>query len=94
MVDSDPQNFKDIIKNKKTIVKSPAYQWQDFALKIIEELNIPGFKRNSVFKVCKDNSQEFIEKAFNDTKELCQSGEMWKYFFKLVAKKPIKDKIS
>ncbi len=84
--DLGPQNFKDIIKQKKA-VKPPAYQWQDFALKIIDELNIPPHKRNSVFKVCKENSKQYIEKCLNDTKELCQTGEKWKYFFKLVNKK-------
>ncbi len=85
-INNGPQNFKDIIKQKKT-VKPPAYPWQDFALKIIEELNIPPHKRNSVFKVCKENPKQFVEKCLNDTKELCQTGECWKYFFKLASKK-------
>jgi len=84
-INTGPQDFKDIIRQKKT-VKPPAYPWQDFALKIIEELNIPPYKRNSVFKVCKENSKQFVEKCLNDTKELCQTGECWKYFFKLANK--------
>lgn len=85
-INTSPQSFKDII-NKKKAVKPPAHPWQDFALRIIDELNIPSFKRNSVFKICKENSKEFVEKCLNDTKELCQTGECWKYFFKLTSKK-------
>lgn len=79
----------DEIKNildKKEQKKPPAYQWQDLALQIIDELSVPPFKRNSVFKACKDNSRIFIEKCLNDTKELVQEGEKWRYFFKLVSK--------
>jgi len=88
-IDQCPQNFKDILKQKKTL-KPPAYPWQDFALKIIDELNVPPQKRNSVFKVCKENPKSFIEKCLNETKELCQTGERWKYFFKVLSNK--KDK--
>lgn len=70
---------------KKT--KAPAYQWQDFALSIIQELRVPNSKRSSVFKVCKDNPKNFVQLCLNDTKELCKTGEKWKYFFKLVNKK-------
>ena len=80
------ENLKNIIANKQTI-KPPAYPWQDFALQIIDELNIPNFKKNSVFKVCKENPKEFVEKCLNDTKELCKTGERWKYFFKLTSQK-------
>ena len=79
----EPQKFKDIIKNKKT-VKPPAYPWQDLALRIIDELNIPAKKRNPVFRVCKQHPKAVIEKALNDTKELAE-GERWKYFFKVVS---------
>lgn len=81
-----PESFKDIIKNKKPAVKPPAYQWQELALRVIDELNIPEFKRNSVFQACKNNSKGFIEKCLIDTKELCKTGEKWKYFFKLISK--------
>ncbi|MDD4901289.1 MAG: hypothetical protein PHS62_04275 [Patescibacteria group bacterium] len=64
--------------------KLPAYAWQDLALRVIQDLNIPGFKRSAVFKVCKEKSRTYIEKCLNDTKELCRSGEKWRYFFKLV----------
>lgn len=67
--------------------KMPAYAWQDLALRVIKELNIPGFKRSAVFKVCKQKSRSYIEKCLNDTKELCQSGEKWKYFFKVIGGK-------
>jgi hypothetical protein len=67
--------------------KPPAYQWQELALRIIAELGVPNFKRNAVFKVCKENPKMFIERCLNDTKELCQTGQDWKYFFKLIGKK-------
>ena len=75
-----------ILKGQKSI-KPPAYQWQDLALEVIKELNIPNFKRNSVFKVCKENSRDYIEKCLNDTKELAKEREQWKYFFKLISNK-------
>ena len=85
-IDTGFANFGEIMANKKSakIKPAPAYQWQELALKIIQELSIPGFKRNSVFKVCKNNPQQVVLRAFNDTKELCKSGEKWKYFFKIV----------
>jgi len=76
--------IKDIFKNKPPSVKPPAYEWQDLALRVIDELKVPGFKRNSVFKACKQHSKAMIEKAMNDTKELCEEGECWKYFFKVL----------
>lgn len=80
---SGPQNIADLFGQIKT-TKPPAYQWQDLALRIIQELAIPNFKRNSVFKICKDLPKVDVEKALNDTKELCKSGLRWKYFFKVV----------
>lgn len=90
---SEPISFKDILENKKKSPKPPAYPWQDLALRVIRELRVPGFKRNSVFKVCRDNPRPRIEQALADTKELCVSGEPWKYFFKIVdgGFKPIQD---
>ena len=67
--------------------KPPAFPWQDLALRVITELSIPEFKRSAVFKVCRDNPRVFIEKCLNDTKELCHTGQCWKYFFKLTANK-------
>ncbi len=78
--------IKNII-NKKTVKKAPAYEWQELALKIIQELNIPNFKRGAVFKVCKENNKNFILMCLNDTKELCKQNEKWKYFFKIVGSK-------
>jgi hypothetical protein len=72
-------------KKKVAVKKPPAYPWQDLALNIINELGVPSAKRNSVFQVCKKYSREQIERALNDTKELCKSGERWKYFFKVIA---------
>lgn len=86
-INDGPQNFKDIIAKKKAGIKPPAYPWQELALRIIGELNIPPNKRNSVFLVCKKQPKVYIEKCLNDTKELCQTGEKWKYFFKVVEKK-------
>ena len=76
-------NIIDIIKNKKT-KKAPAYAWQDLALRVIADLGIPNNKRNSVFKVCRDYPKIKIERALNDTKELCKTGEKWRYFFKIL----------
>lgn len=73
--------------NIKRTKKAPAYQWQDFALTIIKELGVPNTKKSSVFKACKDNPKNFIQHCLNDTKELCKTGEKWKYFFKLINKK-------
>lgn len=72
---------------KKPEKKPPAYPWQELALKVITELNIPIKKRNAVFLVCKKHSRNFIEKCLNDTKELCKTGEKWRYFFKLISTK-------
>lgn len=77
-------NIKDIFKNKPQSIKPPAHEWQDFALRVIDELKVPGFKRNSVFQICKKYPKIIVEKAMNDTKELCQDGECWKYFFKVI----------
>lgn len=79
------QNIGNILQHKNTL-KPPAYQWQDLALRIIQELRVPAFKRNSVFKICKDNSKDFVEKCLDDTKELAK-GDTWKYFFKVASKK-------
>lgn len=88
--DKGPQRLSLILGAKPAAIKPPAYQWQDMALKIIAEFGVPDFKRNSVFRVCKVNSKELVEKAVNETKELCPTGDKWKYFFKVVdsLKKP------
>ena len=85
------KSFSDIISQKKTAIKAPAYPWQDLALRIIKELGIPSFKRSSVFKICKDKPFQQVETALNDTKELCQSGTKWKYFFKIIDQSKITD---
>ena len=59
-VNTGPEKLSQLIK-KRTIKKPPAYRWQDLALRVIEELAIPKSKRNSVFKVCKDNSKNYVE---------------------------------
>jgi len=80
------EGFKKLGEIKRALGKKPPfYQWQDLALRIINELNIPSFKRNSVFKVCKEHDSNFILRCLNDTKELCQEGAKWKYFFKVVS---------
>ena len=83
-MNQEPINFKDILKNKQS-TKPPAYPWQDLALQIINELAVPNFKRNSVFKVCKQFPRPMVEKAMNDTKELIKDGQAWKYFFKIIS---------
>ena len=72
-------------KKRQVVKKPPAYPWQDLALKIIAELNVPNFKRASIFKICRDYPKDFVERCVNDTKELCKSGEKWKYFLKVVS---------
>lgn len=76
------ENLADLLKSRK-VKKAPAYPWQDLALRVITQLSIPSFKRNSVFKICKEISTVQVERAMNDTKELCQTGAAWKYFFKI-----------
>lgn len=85
MTGTGPLKISDII-NKQVKKKPPAYEWQDLALRVIKELNIPNNKRNSVFKMCKIYPKSYIEKSLNDTKELCKTGEKWRYFFKILAK--------
>jgi hypothetical protein len=82
------KSFGELIKKKTPTVKAPAYQWQELALKVINDLNVPANKRGSVFQVCKKFSRQNVERALNDTKELCKSGEKWRYFFKIIEKKP------
>lgn len=65
--------------------KPPAHEWQELALSIIDKLNIPNFKRSSVFKICKNQPKVFVERCLSDTLELCETGEKWKYFFKVVS---------
>ncbi len=77
------KSFSEIFQAKPQ-KKAPAYPWQEFALRIIQELGVPGFKRSAVFKVCRDLPTNIVERALNDTKELCKSGASWKYFFKIV----------
>ncbi|MFA4941256.1 MAG: hypothetical protein WC582_01485 [Patescibacteria group bacterium] len=81
------EQLGDIFKSRRPTKKPPAYEWQDFALRVIDELGIPNFKRGSVFKVCKEMPKAYIEKCMNETKELCRTGEKWKYFFKIVNQK-------
>jgi hypothetical protein len=69
---------------KQPQIKPPAYQWQDLALRVINELGIPPAKKGSVFQACKKYPKEVIELALNDTKELVQKGERWRYFFKIL----------
>ncbi len=73
--------------SKEDIKKAPAFQWQELALRIAEELKVPVYKRSSIFKACKENPKAFIEMCLADTKELCKTGEKWKYFFKLISQK-------
>jgi len=82
-MDNDLTQFMDIIKNKKS-VKPPAYEWQDLALRVINEIGAPAFKRSAVFKICKNYPKVVVEQALNDTKELCKTGAAWKYFFKVI----------
>ena len=78
------QSFKDIFAAKQPAKKPPTYQWQDLALQIIKDLGIPPAKRNSVFQVCKKYDRARLLNALNDTKELAQGRENWRYFFKII----------
>lgn len=80
------KSFGELMKNR-VIKKAPAFEWQDLALRVIKELNIPNNKRSSVFRVCKQNTKQIVERAMNDTKELCKTAEKWRYFFKIIDKK-------
>ena len=82
--DKGLEKIGQVLKNKRTIKKPPAYEWQDLALRIINELGVPNFKRSAVFKVCKNNAKLKVIKSLDDTKELCKTGESWKYFFKII----------
>jgi hypothetical protein len=88
----EPKSLGDILKTKAISKKPPAYPWQDLALRIEKEINIPKFKRSAVFKVCRDYPRSVIERCLADTKELCQSGEKWRYFFKTVEASGEKEK--
>ncbi len=81
-IDKGLEKIGDLLIRKPK--KLPAYAWQDLALRVIQQLTVPDFKRSAVFKVCKQKPRTFIEKCLNDTKELCRSGEPWRYFFKIV----------
>jgi hypothetical protein len=85
------ENIKAIV-SRKTTKKPPAYEWQDLALRVIAELGIPDFKKNSVFRIAKTRPKPFVEKCLNDTKELCKTGETWRYFFKLCSGERASDK--
>lgn len=85
-IDQGLEKIGDLLVGKKS-KKIPTYAWQDLALQVIKDLNIPKFKRSAVFKICKQKPRVYIEKCLNDTKELCQIGEKWKYFFKVAAGK-------
>ena len=84
MKEEEISSIKDVLKQAKTGPKPPAYPWQDLALKVEREIKIPSYKRGALFKVCKDYPRTVIERCLADTKELCKSGEEWRYFFKAV----------
>lgn len=81
------KDIKSILEEKVDRKKPPAYEWQDLALKIIKDLNVPDFKKSSIFKVCRDSNKTKIMSALTDTKELCNSGQKWKYFLKVMTSK-------
>ena len=80
---SELSSFADIASKFKQ-KKPTAHEWQALALRIIKDLGVPPNKKSSVFRVCKMNSIIFIERCLNDTKELCDGGSQWQYFFKVV----------
>jgi len=86
------KNIADLLRNRPR-QKAPAYPWQDLALRVIQELGVPAFKRGSIFKICKELPANLVERALNDTKELCKSGAAWKYFFKIADQYTIKNEV-
>ncbi len=84
MKETKASSLADILASKKPAPKAPAYRWQDLALRVIQELGVPAFKKNSVFKVCRDLPAAVVLRAMNDTKELAAGGGQWKYFFKVI----------
>ncbi|HNX10845.1 MAG TPA: hypothetical protein PKI61_01770 [bacterium] len=86
MQTNDFNSFSQILAARQPAktIKPPAHPWQDLALRIIQELGVPAFKRSAVFKVCRDYPQNVIQAALTDTKELCTSGQKWAYFFKVI----------
>lgn len=93
-IDKGFEDLGSIFKAKAQIkkIKPPAYEWQDLALQIIKDLSVPNFKRNSIFKICKDNPKTAVLMAYNDTKELCKTGQKWAYFLKIIDKYQFGDK--
>ena len=89
------ESLSEIFAEQKNIkkIKPPAYSWQELALAIIKELEVPNFKKSSVFKICRDLPENKVRIALNDTKELCKSGSKWQYFFKVAADLKNKNKI-
>ncbi len=85
-IDDGFQNLSSIFASRVQAkkIKPPAHEWQDLALTIIKELSVPNFKRNSIFKVCKENDKIAVERALNDTRELCKTGQRWSYFLKII----------
>lgn len=81
---NQPESLQALLNNRSR-VKPPAHPWQDLALRVINELAIPNQKRTAVFLACKQHDRTVIEKCLNDTKELCTTGDCWKYFFKVLA---------
>ena len=89
------ESLSEIFAKQKNIKKTkpPAYSWQELALTIIKDLDVPHFKKSSVFKICRDLSENKVKIALNDTKELCKSGSKWQYFFKVAADLKSKNKL-
>jgi hypothetical protein len=87
MQNQEPSSLAEILNNKAKAQtkKPPAYDWQEKALWVIKELNIPAEKKSSVFQICKKAPSHLVERAVNDTKELMPTGEKWRYFFKIIS---------
>lgn len=79
-----PESIGSLLGPRAPQPKGPAHPWQDLALRIITELGVPSFKRSAVFRICRDYPEHYVLRALNDTKELCQAGVKWKYFFKVI----------
>jgi hypothetical protein len=85
------QKIDKIFSSKKNI-RPAAYDWQDFALKIIDELKVPSYKKSVIFQICRDYPKNILDHALIDTHELCKTGAKWRYFLKILSNTIVWDK--
>lgn len=74
------------------VIKDKLQSWQDLALGIIKDLNIPAKDRSMIFLVCKRFGRSYIERCLNTTKEKARGDLKGHYFIKVIYSKPPVDK--